>query len=122
MYIALVFIAFLSYDVWLALWFTDPATGAREFGIGVGTMVLAVNVVLLALLHAGAATCCGTSSAGAWTRCRSRRCATCYMPASSRSTVGISCSRGCQPLQRDSADLYVRLCSMGVIWTDLRIL
>ncbi len=41
-----------SYDVWLALWFADPATGGSEFGIGVGTLVLAVNVVLLAQLHA----------------------------------------------------------------------
>ena len=27
----------LAYDVWLALWFTNPATGQTEFGIGVGT-------------------------------------------------------------------------------------
>ena len=37
----------LAYDVWKALWFTDPATGAESFGIGVGTLVLAANVVLL---------------------------------------------------------------------------
>ena len=42
-----VFLFLLSYDVWLALWFTNPATGQTEFGIGVGTLVLAVNVVLL---------------------------------------------------------------------------
>ena len=35
------------YDVWKALWFTDPATGRTSFGIGVGTLVLATNVVLL---------------------------------------------------------------------------
>ena len=34
MWVALVFIAFLAYDVWLALWFRDPVSGAREFGIG----------------------------------------------------------------------------------------
>ena len=38
---------FLAHDVWKALWFADPATGTRRFGIGVGTLVLAVNVVLL---------------------------------------------------------------------------
>ncbi len=48
MWVAVVFIAFLSYDVWLALWFTNPATGAREFGIGLGTLIMAANVVLLA--------------------------------------------------------------------------
>ena len=48
MWVALVFIAFLTYDVWLAMWFTNPATGAKQFGIGIGTLVLGVNVVLLA--------------------------------------------------------------------------
>ena len=35
------------YDVWQAMWFTDAA-GATTFGIGVGTIILAINVVLLA--------------------------------------------------------------------------
>src|SRR5688572_25569967 len=48
LYIALFFIIFLSIDVWKGLWFTDPVTGQKSFGIGVGTLVLAVNVVLLA--------------------------------------------------------------------------
>ena len=47
LYIALFFLLFLSYDVWKALWFTDPGTGEKSFGIGVGTLVLAVNVVFL---------------------------------------------------------------------------
>src|SRR5580765_6822584 len=47
LYIALFFIIFLSIDVWKALWFTNPVTGEKTFGIGVGTLVLAVNVVLL---------------------------------------------------------------------------
>ena len=29
------------------MWFTDPVTGRVSFGIGVGTLVLAVNVMLL---------------------------------------------------------------------------
>ena len=40
MYVAIVFLFLLSYDVWLAMWFDNPATGAKEFGIGVGTIVL----------------------------------------------------------------------------------
>ena len=47
LYIALFFILFLAYDVWKALWFTDAATGEESFGLGVGTLVLAVNVVFL---------------------------------------------------------------------------
>ena len=36
----------LRYDVWTAMWFPAPG-GSTQFGIGVGTLVLAVNVVLL---------------------------------------------------------------------------
>ncbi len=39
----------LAWDVWKAMWFTDPATGATRFGIGVGTLLLALNVTLLAM-------------------------------------------------------------------------
>ena len=46
LYLALGFIVFLSYDVWNALWFEDAAGGA-SFGVGVGTLVLALNVGLL---------------------------------------------------------------------------
>src|SRR5688500_11925101 len=47
LYIALLFLVLLTYDVWAALWFVDPATGAESFGLGVGTLVLALNVFLL---------------------------------------------------------------------------
>src|SRR5688572_26062789 len=47
LYIALFFIIFLCTDVWKALWFNDPLTGERSFGIGIGTLVLATNVVML---------------------------------------------------------------------------
>ncbi len=47
LYLGFVLLAFLAHDVWKALWFVDPATGQKSFGIGVGTLVLAVNVVLL---------------------------------------------------------------------------
>src|SRR5712671_4362954 len=47
MYLALLFILILAYDVWKALWFVNPATGKNSFGIGVGTIVLAINVYLL---------------------------------------------------------------------------
>src|SRR5207247_717834 len=41
LYLALLFIVVLSIDVWKALWFSDG------FGIGAGTIILAINVVLL---------------------------------------------------------------------------
>ncbi|NIW37075.1 MAG: succinate dehydrogenase, partial [Gemmatimonadetes bacterium] len=47
LYLALVFIVILAYDAWKAMWFEDPATGQTTFGIGIGTLVLTVNVILL---------------------------------------------------------------------------
>src|SRR5216110_2393856 len=47
LYLALLFLLILAYDVWQALWFVDPATGKNSFGIGVGTIVLVINVYLL---------------------------------------------------------------------------
>src|SRR6185312_12268485 len=47
LYVALIFLVVLAYDVYQALWFTDPATGQKSFGIGLGTVVLAANVILL---------------------------------------------------------------------------
>src|SRR5918993_3099255 len=47
LYLALAFLFVLAWDVWKAMWFTDAATGQESFGIGLGTLILAVNVVLL---------------------------------------------------------------------------
>src|SRR5436190_14503475 len=41
LYIAILFLACLAYDVWKAMWFRDPATGQVSFGIGLGTLILA---------------------------------------------------------------------------------
>ena len=51
-YLAAMFIVILSYDAWLAMWFTDT-TGKEHFGIGVGTIVMAVNAVFLGLYTFG---------------------------------------------------------------------
>src|SRR4026207_2393902 len=47
LYLAIAFLFVLAWDVWEACWFTNPATGRMSFGIGVGTLVLATNVILL---------------------------------------------------------------------------
>ena len=46
LYVALIILGILAYDVWKALWFDDE-NGGTTFGIGIGTIVLAGNVVLL---------------------------------------------------------------------------
>lgn len=120
LYLALVFLLFLAHDVWKAMWFTDAATGREEFGVGVGTLVLALNVALLA----GYAFGCHSLRhlAGGFLDQPSRapfcekawRCAGCFnrrhMLWAWMSLVSVM-----------FADLYVRLCSMG-IWTDRRLL
>ena len=45
LYLALVFLVLLGHDVWNAFWFDG------HFGIGMGTLVLLTNLVLLNLLH-----------------------------------------------------------------------
>ena len=118
-YIAVIFLALLTYDVWLALWFTNPQTGQREFGIGLGTIVLAVNVVLLASYTLG---------------CHSiRHLAGGFRDEVHKSPVRSACYGCSSALNRRHqlfawtslfsvafADIYVRLCSMGV-WRDVRI-
>ncbi len=47
LYLALVFLSLLAWDVLKSFRFVDPTTGKHFFGIGVGTLVLAVNVYLL---------------------------------------------------------------------------
>ena len=120
MYAAVAFLFMLSWDVWKAMWFTNDATGQVEFGIGVGTIVLLANVVLLSCYTLG---------------CHSARhlfggfkdevsklslgdaCYSCSSSLNSKHQLFAWCSL----VMVMFADVYVRLCSMG-IWTDLRIL
>ena len=46
LYVALIILGILAYDVWKALWFVND-NGETVFGIGIGTIVLAINVILL---------------------------------------------------------------------------
>lgn len=120
LYIALVFLVFLAFDVWKALWFTDAATGASEFGIGVGTLVLALNVVLLASYTLG----CHSLRhlvGGRLTQLSNK-------PLQQRSYVCVSAFNRRHMLFAwlslfgvAFADIYVRLCAMG-IWHDIRLI
>jgi hypothetical protein len=119
LYIALLFLVVLAHDVWQALWFTDATTGRVAFGIGVGTIVLALNVVLLACYTFG----CHSlrhivggyldRMADRPVRRTAYNCASCFnrwhMRWAWMSLFGVA-----------FADIYVRLCSMG-IWHDWRI-
>ena len=112
-------IVLLAYDAWKAMWFVDAATGQEVFGIGLGTVVLVVNVFLLgsytlgchSLRHIVGGFLDHLSKAPA--RRQAYNCVTCLNKRHQRFawlslfSVGFS-------------DLYVRMCAMGV-WTDWRI-
>jgi hypothetical protein len=119
LYLALLFLVFLAHDVWLALWFDDPSTGQARLGLGVGSLVLALNVFLLGGYALGCHSLRHLVGGGldrpserplrysAW------RCVSClngrHMAWAWASLVWVGFS-----------DLYVRLCSMG-LWSDWRI-
>jgi len=117
-YGAVLFIGLLAYDVWLAFWFVDPVTGKESFGMGLGTLVLAVNVVLLSaytfgchsLRHLFGGYMDRLSRAPA--RKQLYNCTSCL---NRRHMLWALCSL-CSVM---FADVYVRFCSMG-IWKDIR--
>lgn len=120
LYLALVFLIFLAYDVWEALWFTNPATGEKTFGIGLGTIVLAANVFFLA----GYTFSCHSLRHLIGGRCdelakRPIQCAA-YNACSSLNRRHMLFA-WCSLFVVGFSDLYVRLCSMG-IWNDWRII
>jgi hypothetical protein len=120
LYAALLIIVVLSYDAWKALWFVDPTTGGVRFGIGVGTIVMTLNAVLLAGYTLGCHSLRHLVGGGldrmseAPLRLQSWRCVTClnqrHMPWAWCSLVWVAFT-----------DVYIRLCALGV-WTDWRIL
>jgi hypothetical protein len=119
LYFALVFIVLLTIDAWHALWFDDPATGTKHFGVGVGSLVMILNVVFIGGYTLGCHSLRHLVGgikdvlSGAPIRKKAYDCVSClnrHHPKwawFSLFWVGIT-------------DGYVRLCSMGVI-TDWRI-
>jgi hypothetical protein len=119
LYIALIFVVILAYDAWKAMWFVGE-DGAKHFGIGVGTLVLSVNAVLLAGYTFG---CHSLRHLVGGKRDHLRNA-----PCGKKTYDCVSCLNRRHMLWAwlslfwvGFSDLYVRLCSMGV-WTDWRIL
>jgi hypothetical protein len=120
MWVAVLFLFLLSYDVWLALWFTDEATGATRFGVGFGTIVLAVNVVLLSCYTLGCHVMRHVSGGMHDEVSKHRLCDRAYA-CSTALNYKHQLFAWCSLFSVAFADVYIRLCSMG-IWSDLRIL
>ena len=119
LYVAVIFLFLLSWDVWKAMWFTSPNRGT-EFGIGLGTIILAINVVLLASYTLG----CHAMRhiTGGFLDQLSRHpvrkvaydCSSClnrsHMRWAFMSLFSVAFS-----------DIYIRLVAMG-IWHDIRLI
>ena len=119
-YVAVIFLFLLAYDVWLALWWPDPATGGETFGIGVGTLVLALNVVLLSSYTLGCHSIRHVVGGRKDEISRSGMRETCYN-CSSALNDRHQLFAWVSLFSVAFADIYVRLVSMG-IWHDVRIL
>lgn len=117
LYFALLFLVFLTWDAWCGFWFDTDGDGQfTSFGIGVGTIVLCINVILLggytfgchSLRHlVGGAM---DRFSGHPLRARCYDCVSCF---NRKHMVWAWCSLFWVAF----SDIYIRLCSMG-IWTD----
>jgi hypothetical protein len=118
LYLALIFLLVLASDAWRGMWFTG-ADGAAHFGLGVGTLVLMLNVFFLGGYTFG---------------CHSLRHliggfldAPSKAPACAKGYACVTCLNKKHMLWAwmslfwvGFTDLYIRLCSLG-IWHDARI-
>ena len=119
MYLALVFIAVLAHDAWKGLWF-DDGSGGNQFGIGIGSLVLILNVVLLGGYTLGCHSL--RHLVGGRLNLLSKS------PVQRNVLACVSCLNHRHMIWAwmslcwvAFADAYIRLCAMG-IWSDWRLL
>jgi hypothetical protein len=120
LYAALLIILVLSYDVWLALWWEDPTTHQTRFGIGLGTIIMAVNVALIASYTLGCHSL--RHLVGGRLDLLSKapvreQCYNCVSRLNGRHMLWAWCSL----FSVGFTDFYIRMCAMGV-FHDPRIL
>jgi hypothetical protein len=118
-YIAVIFLFLLAYDVWQALWWPDPLTGGTRFGVGVGTLILAVNVVLLTSYTLGCHSIRHLVGGKVDEISKSGMREACYN-CSTALNYKHQLFAWCSLFTVAFCDIYVRLCSMGIIH-DVRL-
>ncbi len=119
LYFALIFLVFLAHDAWKAMWFSD-ASGGTHFGIGVGTLLLTANVILLGGYTLG----CHSFRhlvGGYIDRLSATPARKTAYECASRLNRGHMRWAWCSLFMVAFCDIYIRMLSMGV-WTDFRLL
>jgi hypothetical protein len=126
-YLAAIYIVILTYDAWVAMWWAPQGmdlsaaaeAGKLQFGIGIGTLVMILNVILLGGYTFGCH-CARHFSGG-------RHDHLSKLPLGKKPYECISClNRNHMKWAWTSliwvgfTDLYIRMVSMG-IWTDWRL-
>ena len=114
LYFALIFIVFLSYDAIAAFFFEDG------FGVGVGSLVLTLNVIFLAGYTFGCHSLRHLVGGGLNVFSKNpvrKTCWDCVTSFNKKHMVWAWFSL----VWVGFTDFYVRMCSMG-IWTDLRLI
>jgi hypothetical protein len=113
LYLALLFLILLAHDAWDGFWFDG------HFGVGVGSLVLLINVTLLSCYALGCHSLrhlvggVRDRISGAPVRRQAYDCVSCL----NRSHMLFA---WCSLIWVAFSDFYIRMCSMGV-WTDWRI-
>jgi hypothetical protein len=117
LYLAIGFILLLAHDAWKAMWFSD--FGVKHFGIGVGTVIMVLNVFFLGSYTLGCHSL--RHLVGGFLDSKSK------VPSCAKTYNCVSCLNSRHMMWAwislfwvGFTDLYIRLCSMGV-WHDVRI-
>jgi hypothetical protein len=118
MYLAVIFILILARDAWDGIRFTDAA-GTKHFGLGIGSIVLILNVIFLGSYTFGCHSL--RHLIGGFLDEPSKK------PACAKGYSCVSCLNRRHMMWAwislfwvGFTDVYVRLCAMG-IWHDFRI-
>ncbi|HEY6347120.1 MAG TPA: hypothetical protein VIY49_36985 [Bryobacteraceae bacterium] len=119
LYLAILFIGILSYDAWRSLWFDGPAGPGTQFGLGLGSLVLIANPILLALYTFGCHSFRHLIGGGKDVLSGNPVRKSCYGCVSSLNRRHMLWA-WISMFYVGFADLYIRLCAKGV-WTDWRI-
>lgn len=115
MYLALIFLCLLAFDAFKAFFFADPVTGKEHFGVGVGSIIMVVNVYLLGSYAFGCHSLRHLIGGG--------RDQLSQMPGVCQKAYNcVSCLNGrhmfwawCSLFSVAFTDLYIRLCASGVL-------